>query len=88
MFSSVPANADSSYFRIVEANNRISPSHRPPDNLNADGDQNLRVTAVYEYATPENVAKCTVPKPVHATSSIDFPVILLSEIATSVNALS
>lgn len=60
----------------------------PPADLNADGDKNLRVTAVYEYAKPENVAKQPAHKEADATNSIDFPVILIPEIATSVNALS
>jgi len=49
---------------------------------------NLRVTAVYEYSTEGNVAKPRLAERLDATSSIDFPVILIPEIATSVNALS
>ena len=63
-------------------------SRRPPDDLNADGNQNLRVTAVYDYPTPENVARPGAADRVDATSSIDFPVILIPEIATSINAAS
>ena len=41
----------------VETNDLITPSRQPPDDLNVDGNKNLRVTAVYEYLTRENVAK-------------------------------
>lgn len=56
--------------------------------LNAYGGENLRGTAVYEYTNPENVAMGTSSKWADATRSIDFAVILIPEIATSVNALS
>ena len=88
MFSSVPASACSCYSRTLEANNRISSPRGPPDDLNVGDHENLRVTAAYEYSTEENVAKPRVAERLDATSSIDFPVILIPEIATSVNALS
>ena len=65
-----------------------SASTTAPDDLNADGNKNLRVTAVYEYPSSKNVAMHGLDGNPDATSSIDFPVILIPEIATSVNALS
>jgi hypothetical protein len=73
-------------YRSGQLNHPASPTVL--DDLNADGNQNLRVTAVYEYSTSKNVAKCGPGRGLDATSSIDFPVILIPEIATSVNALS
>ena len=85
VFQRLPAHATSELSRRTIESLRLADR---PDDLNVDGDQNLRVTAVYDYTTPKNVAKRAVAARLDATSYIDFPVILISEIATSVNALS